>query len=444
VRWIPAALLSIALGSASAVAGAPGAPPPQLERAQALIREGRAEQAWQLLAPLQKQYAGQPDFDLALAMAATDSGRPNLATFALERLIVVQPGNANARLELVRALYALRDYERAERELQFILEAEPPPEVRALVLQYRARMRNLSIAAAGWSGYAEAGFGYDSNANVASALGSVFVPSLGTELIVDAPFRRDGDGFSAINAGLEYVRPLSDGFAATLGADLQVRSYAELDTFDSRSADLRLGLYQRLDPRDGVQYTLRHNDYELDHEGYRRMQSAAAEWRRTLGDRARIAMAAQGFRLRYRQQDERANSSDILALAGSAAYVLDPAARSVGLAGLYVGSDNAVAGRADGDRRMYGATAGLQHGLAPRIEGYASIVVLYSRYEQENPDFAMRRRDRQLDLALGASWQVAQGWFLRPQIAYTRNGSNIAVNEYRRTEAWLSLRRAWD
>jgi hypothetical protein len=444
VRWISAALLTVALAGASA---AVGAQPPELERAQALIREGQAEEAWRLLSPLEKQYAGQPDFDLALAMAATDSGRPNLATFALERVVVMQPGNVAARLELVRAFYALRDYERAERELQFILDADPPPEIRALAAQYRQKMRDRPAAAllvAGWSGYAEAGIGHDSNANAATAQGSIFVPSLGSELLVDPTFLRERDSFAALGAGLEYAHPLSGSLAASLGAELQLRSYAELDRVDSRAADLRLGLHQRLDARDTVQYSLRHNDYELDHASYRRMQSAAVEWRRLFGDRARLGIGAQGYRIRYRQADVAASGSDIAALAATTAYVFDPASRTVGLAGIYLGLDNAVAGRADGDRRIYGATAGLRRNLAPGIEGYANLAFLYSRYQDTNPDFGIRRRDRQVDLSLGASWQLADGWFLRPQISRTRNASNIAVHDYGRTEASLALRREWD
>src|SRR5688572_25086236 len=102
--WLPAVLLMIALAGASPAISAQS--PPEVEGAQRLLREGKAEAAWRLLAPLEKRHAGQPEFDLALAMAATDSGRPNLATFALERLIVMQPGNGTARLELARACAA--------------------------------------------------------------------------------------------------------------------------------------------------------------------------------------------------------------------------------------------------------------------------------------------------------------------------------------------------
>jgi tetratricopeptide (TPR) repeat protein len=444
MRWVPAVLLMIALAGASPAISAQTVP--EVERAQRLLREGKAEEAWRLLAPLEKRHAGQPQFDLALAMAATDSGRPNLATFALERLIVTQPGNGTARLELARAFYALRDYERAQRELQLVLEGDPPPAVRALVAQYRDKMRDLPAVAAptGWSGYAEAGVGHDTNATVATAQGSIFVPGLGAELLLERGFVRDRDNFSSLGLGLQYARALDGGLTALAGADLYARWHAELDIVDAHAVDLQVALRQRMDARDSVQYTLRHHHFELDHDGYRRMHSASAEWTRLYGERARVGLSAQAHRIRYPQESFPASSSDLVALGATGAYVLDATTRTLAFGGLFAGIDNAVAGRADGDRRILGASAGVQRRLAPGLEGLASASVLQSDYRQRNVDFGVTRGDTQLEAALALSWQLAEGWYLRPQLTRTRNRSNIVLNDFGRTEASLTLRRVWD
>jgi tetratricopeptide (TPR) repeat protein len=419
----------------------------ELEQAQALLEEGKAEEAWRLLAPLERRYAGQPEFDLALAVVATSSGRPNLATFALERVLITQPGNAMARLELARAFFALRDYERAERELRFILEGDPPPAIRAMVTHYRESMHDAASAAAaapstGWSAYAQVGVGSDSNANVATAQGSIFVPSLGTQLIVDRAFVRDRDSYSALGFGLEYARTLAGGLAAVAGGDIDVRSYDDLDAFDARTIDLHLGLHQRLDAQDSLQYRLRHNDFDLDHGSYRRMQSASAEWSRLFGQRARLAVGAQGYRIRYLREFP-ASSSDLVALVASGTYALDTATGTIGHAGLIAGYDNAQ-GRADGDREVLGASGVLQRRFAGSVDGYAGIALLSSEYRQQNPDFGITRADRQIDFSAGLSWGLGDGWLLRPQITRTRNRSNIPVNDYGRTEASLTLRREWN
>lgn len=441
MRGVLAGVLCVVLALASAASSAQGQPA-EIEQARSLIQAGRAEEAWQLLAPLQARYAGEPDFDLALAMAATDSGRPNLATFALERLVVVQPGNAAARLELARAYYALRDYERTERELSFIMEGDPPAAVRALVADYRSRMQGLAGASpAGWSGYAEAGIGHDTNANAATAQASVFVPGLGGDLLLDPSALRDADKFAALAAGAHYVRPLGAGWALIASGDLQLRRYAEQDEFDWRTLDLRAGLQQRLGHDQNLSYTLHHGDFELDRDGYRRMHSAAVQWAGRFGERARLNASAQGIRIRYRRDDVRELSSDMLVLGAGGAYAFPWAVAS---AGVLAGSDDAVSGRPDGDRRLYGASAGLQRRLAERLEAYGAFSLLQSVYLEENPQFVRKRRDRQYDAAIGLSWQVARGWFLRPQLSRTRNRSNIELHDYARTEASLALRRAWD
>jgi hypothetical protein len=139
-----------------------------------------------------------------------------------------------------------------------------------------------------------------------------------------------------------------------------------------------------------------------------------------------------------------ASSSDMVVLCASGAYVLDASTRTIAIGALLVGTDDAVAGRADGDRRMYGVRMALQRRLAEGVDGYASSAWLDSDYRRQNQDFGITRRDHQLDLALGLSWQMAEAWFLQPQIARTRNRSNIEINDYRRTQTWLTLRREWD
>src|SRR5687768_17298309 len=178
-----------------------------LTSAAALLREGRAEQAWQLLSPHELEYAGRQDFDYRLAIAALESGRENLATFILERVLAVNPGHAAARLELARALFALRDFERAEREFEAVLKADPPPAIRDVVRRYQTSMRRGDEASEPpLRGYAEVVAGRDSNVNAASSQGSVFVPGLGTDFVPTS--QRQRDSFAALGAGLEGTRSL--------------------------------------------------------------------------------------------------------------------------------------------------------------------------------------------------------------------------------------------
>lgn len=417
---------------------------PALSQAAALVRAGKADEAFQLLAPLERQYAGRPDFDYPFAIAALESGRPERATFILERVIAVNPGHVAARLEMARAYFALRDYERAEREFEAILKSGPPDAIRSLVRDYLARLRGTAAPDGGFSGYAEAAFGRDTNVGAATAQTSLFVPSLGTNFVLDPLFTRRPDDFLRLGAGFEYAHELGAGFGLFGGADLATRSHANVSVFDSRAVDLHGVLGQRLNHQDRMRYTLHHQEYDLDHGRYRRMQSAAALWSRTLEQRMRVSLSGQAYRIRYLREDVAENSSDLLSASANVAYAFDAATRTIGAGSIYFAKDSAVAGRVDGDRNLYGLSAGVQRRLFGSVDGFLSASLLRSDYAQANVDFAVTRRDRQRDTVGGLSWDLGRGWFLLGQVAHTRNKSNLPLNEYRRTETSLAVRRVWD
>ena len=445
MRWIAAVTLCLALAVRADPSVAQEADLAVLGQAEELVRSGEAEQAWALLAPLERQYAGRPDFDYVLGIAALESGRANRATFVFERVLTVNPGHLAARLEMARAYFALRDIERAEREFNVILASAPAPEIATLSRLYLSKMREAQPARRGvLSGYAELTVGHDSNVNAAAALSSVFVPGLGNEVALDASLMPKADDFAGLGAGLEYTHALTADVGLTASADVRQRWYSSADTFDSRGAQVQGALVHRLDEQSLVQYSGRFSGYDLDNAPYRNTASLVAQWNRRLSLRTRVALAGEAHRIRYRTEQTQSSSSDLYAASAGVTYVLQPATLTAASASLYLGDDRAVAGRADGDRRLFGASVGLQRRLMERAEVYLRLSILDSDYQMPNADFGVTRRDRQYDAVLGAAWEFASGWVLRPQVLHTTHNSNIPLNEYRRTETSLTLRRVWD
>jgi tetratricopeptide (TPR) repeat protein len=234
---------------------------PALRQADALIRQGKPEQAWQLLAPLEIQQAGEPNFDYLLGIAALESGRPNRATFILERVIAGNPGHLAARLEMARAYFALGDYERAERELDLILKSSPTPQTTAVTRSYLARLPERSpLANDRLSGYLEFTLGRDTNVTAASAQTGVPLPALGTEFLPDSLSLRRPDDFAALGASLEYNHFLRSGVALIGGVDFRQRWNSNMDAYDTRIIDLQVALRHELRGGDRMQYSVRHND----------------------------------------------------------------------------------------------------------------------------------------------------------------------------------------
>jgi hypothetical protein len=387
---------------------------PDLGQAEALIREGKAEQAWQFLAPHEAAHAGRAAYDYLLGVAALESGRPNLATFILERLLITNPGHAAGRRAMARSYFALGDRERAQR--------------------YVDRMQRGS-AGLSLGAYVELTLGRDSNVNAAATPGGIFA--------AEPLPTRDGDGFSAVGAGASFSRALDDRHSLSGGADFRQRMHFDLDRFDVRAADLHLALHRRLGERDSLRLGLEHGEYDLDHSGFRRAQGASAQWNRTYGERARFSLFGQGLRIRYRDEAVQDESADLLLAGVRASRNLDPAVGLQASASLYLGRDDARANRVDGDRRLAGLGGMLSRRFSGRLEASAGLSYLHSDYQQENPVAGVRREDRYVAAELGLSWRMARGWLLRPQLSRTHNRSNLPLVEYGRTEASVSLRRVW-
>jgi tetratricopeptide (TPR) repeat protein len=437
---------SLAIVALLAVAGgALSQPGVDLDRAQALIRAGRAEDAWRLLAPHESQRAGDPEYDFVLGVAALESGRENLATFVLERVIAVNPGHAAARLEMGRAYFALRDFERAERQFDALEKSGPPPHVHEVIDSYRRRMTPASIARVlpRRSGYLALAAGRSTNVNTASAHGSVFVPALGSEFVPDPLFVRRGDDFSLLAGGMEFTRPIAPTDEFFAGLDASQRLHAEVQAFDALSAEIHMGVQRRLAPSDSVRLLVGHNEFRLDESGYRRVQFAAAEWNRTYQQRARAALFLQSTRIRYLQEAYEASSSDLLVLGSGGAYVLHEASRSVLSGRLYAGFDEATRGRLDGDRRLRGLSVALQRVLLTGFEGYASVGASSSEFRRRNSAFGVLRKDRHIEGAVGVSVKLAEGWYMTSQLSRDYIVSNVPLNEYSRTEVTLGARRVW-
>jgi hypothetical protein len=184
-------------------------------------------------------------------------------------------------------------------------------------------------------------------------------------------------------------------------------------------------------------------DYRLDGADYRRIDGLGLEWRRTLDSRTQLSAFGQESRIRYLVSTAQSYSSNLRLWGATVARTLVEDTRTVAFAGFYRGSDVATDGRTDGDRRLHAVRAGVQHGVASRLDAFATAALQKSTYDRQNALFSQLRIDYQLDLSAGLNWQWDAGWLVRPQVNYTRADSNIPLNDYRRTEALVTLRRDW-
>ena len=92
-----------------------------------------------------------------------------------------------------------------------------------------------------------------------------------------------------------------------------------------------------------------------------------------------------------------------------------------------------------------GVRLGGQKRLSDRTYLFANLAYEYRQYGGPYfpPFITEMREDNQYWAVLGLHYLLPKAWQVSPQISYLKNNSNIAINEYDRWMAFVSLRRDW-
>lgn len=408
-----------------------------LENAEALLKSGKAEEAYQMLEPLEVEGAGDQVYDYLLATSALDSNRPSKATFVYERILAVAPNYVGVRADMGRAYYALGDLGRAKVEFETVLSFKGiPNDLRGTVEQYvraiEGKNQNHATVA---NGYIELGFGRDTNIGSAYDEAQIVIPTIG----LYSPDRK-GDSYSTLGLGGEISHQLNRQWGLFGGADYRGRAY---QTFCENTCNWTT------DGRAGVSYSggawllragLTAGTYNLNQTSYRDTVGATLDWRLTLRNSSQLSLGASSTQATYNftgQTDQNTQTNAVsagwLTPLGNGSAVL-----SLNLAG---GFENATAGRADGDRRFYGPRITVQKSFRPTLGGYVSLGVTYSTYSGINTLYGLKRDEVMNDLALGFNWTIAKGLSVRPQLVYIRNRSADAdLYTYDKVDGSINLR----
>lgn len=136
-----------------------------------LVNDKRWSDARVLADNLMERFEGLPRFDLYHGLVLLNEDRHEEAVLSFERVLMFEPSQHRARLELGRAYYLSGNYPRARDALEQVLTARPPGNVRSAVNQLLAlidaaerRQRNQTIFGGSLA------LGWDTNANSGGSL----------------------------------------------------------------------------------------------------------------------------------------------------------------------------------------------------------------------------------------------------------------------------------
>ena len=414
-----------------------------LERAEAMLKEGKAEEVYQILEPLEVSGAGDLIFDYLLGTAALETGKYSKATFIYERILAVDPTYVGVRADMGRAYYGLGDFARAKIEFETVLTLQTlPPDLRSQVELY------VKAIAGGDEGkrtiftaYLELGLGHDTNIGSSTAARSLILP-LATGPFTYIPLpptgRRTADTYTTVGTGGEVNHQLDERWSLVAGGDVRWRGYETYHDPNNWSADGRAGVAYSSGAwqlRGGV------TGGTYYYQGERLIDNAGVnlDWRLAVGSADQVTAGTSLVQRRY--VADASSTEDTDTYSGNLGWLtsLDggTAIFSLSASG---GVENAIEGRGEGDKRFFGPRIFVQKSFTPTIGAYVTVGATHSAFEEENTLYLKERREMLYDLGLGVTWSVAKGMSLRPQLSYVKNRSNAELYSYKKGDASVNLR----
>lgn len=421
-----------------------------LRDADALIKSGRPADAYTLLEPLEFEHAGEEHFDYLIGIAALDSGKPDKATLAFERVLTVNPDSAAARLDMARAYYQLGDLPRARTEFASALKQNPSESARANIEKY---LDEIAMRDAGKNtritGYVAGTVGRDNNVNNSTSQSQIFVDApVPGSVTLDPTNVKTSDNYYGVAAGGEVTYRLNSRWGLYAGSDLRQRGNNTQKSFDSLSLDARVGVMfggKANSWRFGVlggQYNLG-NAHNSDTTGLN------AEWSHVFSPSNQLKIFGQSAQYRFVDAVMQVNDYDQQVVGGGWFHVLAEG-KSTLFGSLYSGTEKDVStiitqatpngGRADGAKRFSGLRVSGQAAFGDKTILFFNAGEQNGDYSNVNPYFLRQRSDRLYDLVVGANWRWSKLWTLRPQLSYAKNISNIIIYSYDRVDASLTIR----
>lgn len=404
-----------------------------LSSARKLIEIRQYDLAYQALNERVDLYAGDVEFDYLLGVAALEHDRPGEAVLALERVLINQPNNLQARAEIARAYLMVKEQDSARREFEAVASQEIPEPVKAIIAQYldaltRVKNKPKATINAGLT----LKLGYDNNVNVASAE-DTWLLSDGTRVVPLPQSQPSKSALFGIGADVSIASPINGRLQWITGLHGMLHRYPSQHTLDQEQVDLSTGLAYRNECHQfkmlGQLQSLRINS-----DAFRNATGVIGQWQCDLSARQQFGGFIQRFELRFPEQKTRDGSRLVVGFSFAQAL---PVKDGVFLSTIQTGHETSKAGLDNLSFDFKSFRMLLTAPLSTDWRGLLGINWEERRFDGAEPLFGVTRLDRQTELRLGLESEIDKNWTLRPQVVVTRNRSTLAPSDYRRTQAQL-------
>lgn len=428
------ALISLALMPSFANAQDP------LQQLTLLNQAGASVQAYSLANEMLPQWEGEPAFDLQYGIAAVDSGFFSEGIFALERVIMNEPANDYARLELARAYFAAQEDERARAEFERVLAANPPQEVRENIRPYLDTISaRESRRRAVWRGTIDFRTGYDTNINASTDDDLSLLLGLPPGSVTSVAPQEDSYGSFA--GSLLYSKPLTSDSDFIFNANGNHRANSSGD-LSQTTVGASLG-YSKRSGSNTYSVGLMGNHFLLEDQAYRDMLGVNASWRYTASPQTSMTVFASASDLSYKDNP---GKDSLFAIGGlSIQHVFAVQFRPSLTLGVSLGMEDASDDEAPGalqntERDIVGANLSLGLAFTPNLSMTTSLRTQRSEYAEELVLPPVLREDINVGATIKFDWRVADSWYIGLEALAVENDSTAGFTSYSREQLSLTAR----
>jgi len=415
-----------------------------LIQAKQQLANGNAQEAYNLLLPLQSTRAGDPEFDFLLGSTALALGKNTEAVFALERVLAVRPDSSPARALIARAYFNLKETEAAKREFENVKRQDVPPEVSATIDRFLDAIQGIEeTQKITIHGHFMFGSGYDSNVNSATSDSAVAVPLYSGQLFtLSQSSRRQADGFFTFGGGVGLIAPVTKQFVIFGNIAYTNQTNFQQSLFDTYSYDANLGASYKFD-RDVATLAAQFNAFYLDNlqlynDSYRNAAGGVLQWQHDFNASNQVSAFVQAVALRFPSQSPMNVNRYIVGTGYAHAFV--PKGPVV-YVGAYGGQEREIDEQfPQWGSNIVGARMGAQQFISEKYSVYLNANAEHRKYHGEDPLFLETRDDNLYTASLGMNFVPKKNVRITPEVLYTKNQSNISIYGFDRWIAQLIFR----
>jgi len=386
---------------------------------------------------------GDPEFDYLFGMAAIDTGEISKGIFSLERVLIIQPDNHVARLELARAYFLLGEDLRARQEFNTVLKQNPPSGVQATIKQFISaiKLRETRYKTTA-KAYIETSLGYDTNTNGGPSSGEFSSPTFGEIFSLNKDDLRQSDAFYQMKVGGVVSAPVAPGEYLTMGYDISYRGHKDVEAqaFDTKIFNT-YAIGSILDENSKYSFGGQINVMYQGDQQLRTILGLSGEWKYKLASDTDFTLSGRLSKYHYTEQIIKDATSVIIGTGLTRRY--EGSMKPVVFGYLSMGRDLAAASGSEAaavaDRTVYGVSTGIQLMLTPDFSLSGSLSAQKIGYGEAG-FFGKIRKDDLWSATLSSNWLFMQDWSLRTDINFIENDSNIGIYNYDKTEGQISVR----